>query len=191
MTTANRPARLNRGLLGGLGVLLAVAGALLIAAHLGAFSRISRESPLVPGTAEPHPVVFYLAVAGAVVLALAALRWLAAQFTRMPKRTVWNLGDTGEHGRTQLASSTAAEPVAADIESYDGVRSVSARLSGSGLAPELHLLVGTDPDADLTALRGRILEHAVPRLRTALELSAIPVAVEFRIADRGRVQRTK
>ncbi|MGM7648491.1 alkaline shock response membrane anchor protein AmaP [Nocardia sp. JW2] len=191
MTVVNRPARLNRGLLGLLGLTLATAGGLLIAAHLGAFARISRDSPLVPGTAEPPRWVFFLAVAGAVVLALAALRWLAAQFTRLPKQTVWQLGDSTEQGYTRLGSAAAAEPVAADIETYDGVRSATARLSGTKLAPDLHLLVDTDPDADLTALRKQILGHAVPRLRTALELSAIPVSVEFRIADRGRTKRTR
>lgn len=191
MTSANRPARLNRGLLGLLGVLLAAAGGLVIAAHLGAFGRISRDSSLVPGTEEPPRWVFYLAIAGAVVLALAALRWLAAQFTRLPKRTVWQLGEAGEQGRTQLGSSTAAEPVVADVETYDGVRSATARLSGSALAPDLHLLVSTDPDADLTALRTQILGHAVPRLRTALDLTAIAVTVEFRIADRGRTVRAR
>ncbi|MFD3743341.1 alkaline shock response membrane anchor protein AmaP [Nocardia sp. NPDC058633] len=191
MTSANRPARLNRGLLGLLGILLAGAGGVLIAVHLGALGGVSRDSPLVPGTEEPPRWVFYLAIVGAVVLGLAMLRWLAAQFTRLPKRTVWQLGQAGEQGRTQLGSSTAAEPVVADIESYDGVRSVTARLSGNALAPDLHLLVSTDPDTDLTALRKQILGHAVSRLRTALDLTAVPVTVEFRIADRGRTARAQ
>lgn len=191
MTSANRPARLNRGLLGLLGLLLAAAGALLIAAHFGAIGRVARDTPLVPGTEEPPRLVFYLAIAGSVVLVLAALRWLAAQFTRLPKRTEWQIGEPDQRGHTRLGSSTAAEPVAADIETYDGVRSATARLSGNALAPDLHLLVTTDPDADLSALRIRILGHAVTRLRTALDLTALPVTVEFRIADRGRAVRAR
>ncbi|MFJ2666467.1 alkaline shock response membrane anchor protein AmaP [Nocardia fluminea] len=190
MTSANRPARLNRGLLGLLGVLLVAAGALLITAHLGVFGH-APEAAVVPGTEEPPRLVFYLVIAAAVVLVLAALRWLAAQFTRLPKNAVWQVGATPELGRTQVVSSTAAEPVAADVETYDGVRSATARLSGSALAPELHLLVTTDPTADLTALRRRIQEHAVARLRAALDLSAVPVTVEFRIADRGRAVRAR
>ncbi|MFD6268001.1 alkaline shock response membrane anchor protein AmaP [Nocardia asteroides] len=189
-TTANRPARLNRGILGLLGLLTATAGGLLIAAHFGAF-HVDAEAPLVPGTEDPPGPVFYLVVAGAVVLALLALRWLAAQFTRLPKASSWQLEDTGEQGRTVLGSEIAATAVAADVETYEGVRSATARLSGSALGPDLHLLVDTDPAADLPALRQRILAHAVPRLRTALELAAIPVTVEFRIADRGRTQRTR
>ncbi|UGT55982.1 alkaline shock response membrane anchor protein AmaP [Nocardia asteroides] len=189
MTTANRPARLNRSVLGLLGLLTAGAGGLLIAAHFGAF-RVSPDAPLVPGTEEPPRLVFILVIAAAVVLALLALRWLAAQFTRLPKRTVWRISDT-DAGRTQLGSGTVAEAVAADIESYDGVRATTARLAGNALAPDLHLLVDAEPAADLSALRQRILGHAVPRLQTALELTAIPVTVEFRIADRGRTQRTR
>ncbi|MFC8381240.1 alkaline shock response membrane anchor protein AmaP [Nocardia sp. NPDC057272] len=191
MTSANRPARLNRGLLGLLGILLVAAGGLLITAHFGAFGQGSREAAVVPGTEEPPRLVLYLVIAGAVVLVLAALRWLAAQFTRLPKSAVWQVGAADGLGRTQLVSSTAAEPVAVDVETYAGVRSATARLSGNALAPELHLLVTTDPTADLTALRRRILEHAVARLRTALDLSAIPVTVEFRIADRGRAARAR
>ncbi|WP_316574988.1 Asp23/Gls24 family envelope stress response protein [Nocardia canadensis] len=188
MTTANRPARLNRGVLALLGIVLATAGGLLIAAHFGAF-RVSPATPLAPGTEEPPSIVFYLVIAGAVVLALISLRWLAAQFTRLPKRAVWQLGDTAGHGGTILGSGTAADAVAADVATYEGVRSATARLAGSATAPDLHLLIDTDPAADLPALRRRILGHAVPRLRTALDLAAIPVTVEFRIADRGRTRR--
>ncbi|MFF2083778.1 alkaline shock response membrane anchor protein AmaP [Nocardia sp. NPDC058176] len=190
MTSANRPARLNRGVLGLLGIALAAAGGLLIAAHFGAF-RVDSDAPLVPGTEEPPRWILFCVIAGAVLLALLALRWLAAQIARLPKRTVWEIGTAGEQGRTLLGSGAAAEAVAADIETYDGVRSATARLAGSALAPDLHLLIDTDPAADLPALRTRILEHAVPRLRTALELTAVPVEVEFRIADRGRTQRTR
>ncbi|MDO3651196.1 alkaline shock response membrane anchor protein AmaP [Nocardia mangyaensis] len=190
MTSANRPARLNRSVLGLFGIVLAAAGGLLIAAHFGAFRRAS-DAPLVSGTEEPPRWIFYLVIVGGVILALLALRWLAAQFARLPKSTVWEIGAAGEQGRTLLGSGPAADAVAADIETYDGVRSATARLAGSALAPDLHLLVDADPAADLPALRQRILEHAVPRLRTALELSAIPVTVEFRIADRGRTQRTR
>ncbi|WP_228539455.1 alkaline shock response membrane anchor protein AmaP [Nocardia sp. XZ_19_385] len=182
--TANRPARLNRSVLGLLGLLCIVGGGLLIAAHFGALGTAA-GSPLVPGTEEPPRLVFNLVIAGAVVLALLALRWLAAQFIRLPKPTRWQLGDTSDQGRTVLGSDIAAAAVAADIETYAGVRSVTARLSGSALGPDLHLLVDVDPAADLPALREQILGHAVARLRTALDLAVVPVTVEFRIAGRG------
>ncbi|MEU8895624.1 alkaline shock response membrane anchor protein AmaP [Nocardia sp. NPDC048505] len=187
-TSANRPARLNRIVLGLLGLLCTVGGALLIAAHFGAFDTAA-GSPLVPGTEEPPRPVFYLVIAAAVLAALLALRWLAAQFTRLPKPTRWQLGDASVQGRTILGSDIAAAAVAADIETYVGVRSATARLSGSALGPDLRLLVDVDPAADLSALREQIVGHAVARLRTALDLAVIAVTVEFRIAGRSRASR--
>ncbi|MFF0493383.1 alkaline shock response membrane anchor protein AmaP [Nocardia sp. NPDC004068] len=186
MSSINRPARLNRSLLGLIGLLIAAAGGYAVAAHLGALPWVDRDATLVPGTADPPLWVEYLVVAGAVVLALAALRWLAAQVGRLPRATEWAVGTPAATGRTVLASDTAAAPLAAHIESYDDVRSVTARLSGPSRAPELHLVVTAAPDADLTELRRRILGHAVPRLRQALDVEIVPVSMELRLDSRGR-----
>ncbi|WP_043659537.1 hypothetical protein [Nocardia thailandica] len=189
MTTANRPARLNRGVLGLLGLVLVAGGAAVLAVHFGAVSRISPGSPLVPGTEEPPRLVFYAVIAGAVIVTLLALRWLAAQFTRLPRRETWQLGAADAQGRTLLGSDAAAAAVAADVETYPGVRSATARLSDGPAAPNLHLVIDTDPDADLPAIRRQILGHAVGRLCTALDLVTVPVSAEFRIADRARTAR--
>ncbi|MCM6776345.1 alkaline shock response membrane anchor protein AmaP [Nocardia sp. CDC159] len=178
----NRPARLNRGLLGLLGLLIAAAGAGAIAAHLGRLRWVDSGSSLVPGTAAPPHWVLYLAIVLAIVLGLASLRWLAAQVTRLPRPTRWQIGAPEPTGVTVVGSDTAATPLVADIESYADVRDVTARLTGSGRAPELHLVVTTEPDADLTEVRRRILGHAVPRLRQALEVEIIPVTMEMRLA---------
>lgn len=189
--SANRPARLNRFLLGLLGLVLMLAGAYVIAAYAGALGWVDPDAPLVPGTAEPQPWVFVVVVVGAVVIALAALRWMAAQFVRMPSRMRWHIGTVGSAGETVLDSHVAAQPVRTEIESYEGVRSAQANLSGPGRAPELNLVVTAEPDVDVTALRRRILDEAVQRLCAALEVEAIPVSLELRLADRGRTARAK
>ncbi|MBF6326910.1 alkaline shock response membrane anchor protein AmaP [Nocardia transvalensis] len=186
MSTVNRPARLNRVLLGLIGLLLTAGGGYAIAAHLGRLHWADPDAPLVPGTGAPPQWVLWSVVVGAVIVALASLRWLAAQVSRLPRPTQWRLDAPAGAGVTLLRSETAAAPVAADIESYDGVRSAVARLSGPSRAPELHLIVTAEPNADLTAVRRRILGHAVPRLRQALEVDIIPVTLEWRLADRGR-----
>ncbi|PPJ24123.1 alkaline shock response membrane anchor protein AmaP [Nocardia nova] len=190
-SSANRPARLNRALLALIGLALILVGAYAILAHAGMLHWVDRDAPLVPGTAEPSQWVFVAVVAGAVVVGLAALRWLAAQFARLPARMRWHIGTAGNAGETLMDSNVAAAPVATDIESYPEVRSARARLSGPGGAPHLHLVVTAEPDADLTALRRRILSDAVNRLRQALEVDAVPVSLELRLADRGRTARAK
>ncbi|WP_405162571.1 alkaline shock response membrane anchor protein AmaP [Nocardia sp. NBC_01499] len=183
MNRTNRPAALNRSMLGLTGVLLLAAGLLAVAAHYGRLRWVHSDDTLVPGTAAPPTWVLWAAVAVAVLLGLLCLRWLLAQVFRMPKSVTWRTAGIESAGTTTLASSTAAAPVAADIESYPGVRSASAWLSGVRTAPELHLVVTAEPSADIAELRRKILGHAVTRLRAALEVEVIPVTLELDFAD--------
>jgi hypothetical protein len=187
----NRPARLNRALIALTGILLMVVGGYAVAARLGRLPWVDPHAALVPGTAAPPSWVLCAAIAGALVLGLAALRWLSVQAARLPRKRQWYMGSRDSSGHTMLDSGTAAAPVVADVEGYDGVRGAVARLSGPGRAPELHLVVTAEPEADLAELRRRILGHAVPRLRAALEVEVVPVSLELRLADRGRPARAR
>ncbi|MGN2641730.1 alkaline shock response membrane anchor protein AmaP [Nocardia takedensis] len=191
MNGVNRPAALNRTLLGLLGVLLLAAGGFLVAAHYGRLRDIDAGAPLVPGTAAPPTWVFWAVLAGAVILGLLSLRWLAAQLFRLPRPVTWRTRPAESAGTTVLASATAAAPVAADIETYDGVRSATAWLGGERSAPELHLIVTAEPAADVAELRRRILAHAVARLREALEVEVIPVSMELRFEEDRRPARVR
>ncbi|MET7772965.1 alkaline shock response membrane anchor protein AmaP [Nocardia sp. NPDC005366] len=191
MSEINRPALLNRILLGTAGLLLIVAGVALIAAHDGRLPRVDADSTLVPGDEAPPTWVFWAVLAGAVVLGLLCLRWLLAQLFRMPKSRTWRTRGAERAGTTFLESATAAAPVATDIEAYDDVRSASAWLSGTRAAPQLHLVVTAQPSADIPALRRRILDHAVARMRQALEVEVIPVTLELRFEQDRRPARVQ
>ncbi|MBL1076417.1 alkaline shock response membrane anchor protein AmaP [Nocardia sp. 2] len=189
MTAVNRPARLNRVLIGLIGLTLLVTGGALVAAQRGWISGLHRSEALTPGTAEPPRWVFYAVIAAAVVVAFLCLRWLAAQWFRMPRAVQWQLAESDSTGATTLSSAVAAAAIAADIESFDTVSSVTAWLTGPARSPELHLVVTALPAADLSGLRRRILDEAVPRLREALSAGEIPVSTELRLAaDRARVR---
>lgn len=191
MTRNTRPARLNRTLLAVLGVALMAAGGLAVAAHFDRLPWVDADSTLVPGTAAPPDWVLWAVVVGAVVLGLLCLRWLLAQVFRMPKPRWWRMETEGSAGRTMLSSTTAAAPVAADIETMPEVRAAAAWLSGPLTAPELDLRVTAESDADIGELRRRILDGAVARLRRALEVDEIAVRLELRIADAGRRARVQ
>ncbi|WP_103354030.1 alkaline shock response membrane anchor protein AmaP [Amycolatopsis sp. CA-128772] len=179
----NRPAALNRSLLALIGLILLAAGGFAVATNLGKLRLFDPSTPLVPGTAPPPTWVFYLAIATAVILGLLCLRWLAAQAFRRPKPTTWRT--SGDAGVTLLNSATAAAPVAADVETYPGVHTASAWLSGSRDTPALTLVVTTSqPDG----LRRRIAEHALPRLRQALEVDDLPVRLEIRLTAKSGVR---
>ncbi|MEV0359434.1 alkaline shock response membrane anchor protein AmaP [Nocardia sp. NPDC050697] len=186
MNRMNRPAAVNRSLIGLAGLALLAAGGYALAAHDNRLSWVDTGTPLVPGTGAPPTWVFVAVIAGAALLGLLCLRWLLAQPFRKPKSVGWQVGGDRDTGRTVLRSGTAAVPVAADIEGYPGVRSAQAWLSGGPDTPQLHLLVTAAPAADVAGLRRRILGHAVTRLRTALEIEIIPVTLELRFADEQR-----
>ncbi|MBF6395588.1 alkaline shock response membrane anchor protein AmaP [Nocardia cyriacigeorgica] len=186
MSKVNRPAAVNRVLIGLTGLLCLAAGGYAVAAYYGQLHWVDQDSTLVPGTAAPPTWVFWAVIAGAVVLGLLCLRWLLAQIFRMPKSQTWRFDADGSAGTTVMASSTAAAPVADDIEAFDDVRSASAWLTGTRWAPELHLTVIAEPHAEIGQLRRRILDEAVPRLRQALELESIPVSLELGFADAGK-----
>ncbi|WP_227996018.1 alkaline shock response membrane anchor protein AmaP [Nocardia australiensis] len=186
MSRINRPATVNRTVIGLTGLLLLAAGGLAIAAHYGRLAWVDEGRTLVPGTAAPPTWVLWAAVACAVLIGLLCLRWLIAQLFRMPRTVTWQLTTEKSAGATLLESSTAAAPVVVDIESYEGVRSASAWLAGARWTPELHLVVTAELDADLPELRRHILGHAVTRLREALEVEVIPVTMELRFADEKR-----
>ncbi|WP_280399969.1 alkaline shock response membrane anchor protein AmaP [Nocardia carnea] len=191
MAYANRPARLNRTLLALLGAALVAAGALVLAAYSGWLGWVDQGTPVVPGTAAPPAWVFWIVIAGAAILGLLCLRWLLAQFFRMPKAVEWRMEADGSAGRTVLSSRTAASALAADIESYGEVRAAEAWLAGPRTTPELHLVVTAEPDADIPRLRTRIHDEAVARLCRALEVGELPVRLELGFADAGQRARLR
>jgi hypothetical protein len=179
MRVPNQPARLNRFLLGLIGLILAAAGAFELATRFGALHWVPRDQGLAFLVARGRPGwVRYAVLAGVIIIGLAALGWLAAQASRRrPPLPEWRMAAGPYRGVTLLRSAAAAAPLAADVESYDGVRAASAYLTGPHQSPSLYLHVRTEYDTDLTALRRQIREHAMSRLRGALELDALPSVI--------------
>jgi hypothetical protein len=179
----NPPARLNRGLLAVVGLLLLAAGAGGLAVGFGLLPAVDPRSPLVPRPIALTGWAPYAAVACSVVLGLLALRWLLAQAGRRPSGSVWELGGTA------LPTSAAAAAVAHDITAYRGVSAATATLAGPRTAPTLHLDVAVATDASVADLRRRITDEALPRLREALELDDIPAQLVLRLDTHNRTQR--
>lgn len=179
MSSPNRPARLNRVLLTLTGLVLLTWGAFVLATGFGVLHLLPQDAVLIrPGLRWPT-WAGYAAAAVAIVVGLLVLRWLAAQALRRPKTRTWCLTDEPERGITQLHADTAVDPLITDIETYPGVRSAAAWLSGHPSDPALHLMIRTAHDTDLDALRTRIASHALPRLAHALELNELATTVRF------------
>jgi hypothetical protein len=179
MTSLNRPARLNRCLLAIIGVTLVTGGGLAMATSLG-WLPVDPATTLAPGTDLPPTWALYAIAATAVLLALLCLRWLAAQLTRKPKTHTWRIEDDPQHGYTELAARIATTPFTADVTTYPGIHTAHADLTGPQHSPTLAVIVTTEHDADLADIRHRLDTHGLPRLRNALELAFLPMALEFR-----------
>lgn len=184
MTSLNRPSRLNRGLLAIVGVTLVAGGGLAMAAGIGMLP-VDPASTLAPGTALPPTWALYAVTAVTVLLAVLCLCWLGAQLARKPKTHTWHVEDDGEHGRTELATRIAATPFAADVAAYPGIRTAHADLTGHQDSPTLAVIVTTEQGADLSDIRHRLDTHGLPRLRTALDLPALPTTLEFRFTTKS------
>lgn len=124
-----------------------------------------------------------LAAVVALLLAWLGLRWLIAQIhhptvSRLPVRA-------DGPGRTELVASGAAAALAHDVEAYPGVRSARARMTDDDPSPEIEITVDVHDDADPVEVRRRIGEHALPRLKAALELQELRSRVHVRLAERA------
>jgi hypothetical protein len=179
-----RTARGNR-------IALAITGLVLLAGGLAALTRGAALAPRVFGTAHApvtgRPVRhfadghvwFWIALAAAaLVLALLALRWLAAQ-SRTPVLRAVRLEPDPRHGATNLSARAVTGALEDDLAAGPYLRRASAVLTGGPSAPYLLLSAVMAPDADPVATRRRIHE-AVDRTRRAMEIEHLPAVVRLR-----------
>ncbi|WP_181784611.1 alkaline shock response membrane anchor protein AmaP [Pseudonocardia pini] len=189
-TTPNRPAGLNRSLLTVVGVMLLLGGAYTLLRGFGLVPTHDRAATLLPTDPTVPSWLPYAVIAGAVVVGVVCLFWLAAQVGR--RRTssqTWRLPGEGANGTTMLDTDAAADAVAEEIDSYPGVRRTVAAITGGRTEPFLHLTVTTEDDAAVTDLRSRIATDALPRLRAALEIEDLPTEILLRLGTGGPAHR--
>jgi len=186
-----RADRTNRSVLTLLGLVLVVAAGLGLAYSYGAFGTDrARRRVLTPSIRDlaqrNHGWFWPLVAVVAVILALLALRWLAAQLGTDRVGELSLERDT-RAGATTLQAAAVTSAVTEEVESYRGVRRASARLIGHPANPNLVVTVTADERADLGVLRTRIEQHAVPHTRQATGRDTLPVILRLHLASgRGR-----
>lgn len=195
MASPNRPARLNRALLALTGLVLLVVAAFTLLLAWGPLAEalpvFDPHAPLLrPGATAPGWLP-YVTVVVAVLLGLGCLWWLLAQTLRRPPTRTWRLTTDSSRGATHLDTDEAAAAIAADIRAYSGVARASATLTGPRAQPELLLVVHTETGTDIAPLRERINAHALPRLRTALELDHLPAELLLRLDTAAPASRAR
>lgn len=169
--------RLNRVLVALCGLLLLTGGVLALIRSFGGFgARLADDRLLTDAQtrfADRNAWVWIAVAAGAVLLALLALRWLLAQL-RSDRSGTMDLEPDPRKGATTLHPSAVTTAVCQEIESYRGVRSARARLLHDDQHPDLVLDVDLDDRADIAATRSRIETDALAHTRTVLGLTELP-----------------
>ena len=180
---------LNRFLLLVLGLVLAGAGALGLAASEGSFDDLDSPATVygdVRNEVVADPDLWYAVALGVSGLVLVlALVWLFKQFASRPGgphlSTVTVAAD--RRGRTTLEPVAVAKAMARDLESVDGVRSATVRIRSMGREPAMRVRLSVDRAAD----PDRVLAHIEPALqRGAQSLGVADVDARIRIDFAGR-----
>lgn len=198
MTTSarawNRPARLNRALLALTGLVLVALSAFPLLLAFGPLERVfpvfSAQAPLIwPGTPMPFWLP-YLTIVVTLPVGFGCVRWLLAQTRQSPPPRTWRMTTGAGRGVTELDTTHAASAIAEDVQAYRGVAKATATLTGPRAQPRLRLTVDTETATAINPLRQRITDHALPRLRQALELDQLPTELLLRLdtAQAGRAR---
>ncbi len=178
-------ARVSRAGLILIGLILLAGGGAALVRGLGAFpAALGRSTAGLLSHAQvrypaKHAWVWPIVAAGAAIVALLALWWLAAQTrTRAVRRL--SLESDRTHGVTVLPADAATGAITDELESYPGIRHAAADLRGSPAAPRMQLSVTAEDRTDPVLLRTRIEAEALAHLRAALELDTMPTVLYIR-----------
>jgi hypothetical protein len=122
----------------------------------------------------------------ALLIAYVGYRWLRSQLATTPRIREIDLTQSRPEGRrggvTVVDGVAASRALAEDIERAPGVLSSSARLIGEPDSPVVVMTVEVDDAADVGAVRRRIEEQSLERLRSALEWEGVPAELRVVLA---------
>jgi hypothetical protein len=180
------PDRLNRSLLSFVGVLIVALGAAGLCGSFGVFgSGFEHHTLLDNGPA--HFVgrngawLWPVAAFVAVLLGLAALRWLAAQ-TSSERAGSLQIRSAAGSGTTTLRSTALTAALEQQVGSYRGVTNVKAAMRGDRGSERLALRVTVADRVEFGALRTKIEHDAVGAARAALGDPELPVRVRYDVS---------
>jgi len=107
------------------------------------------------------------------------LAWVARSVRPEPRPDV--VLDGGPDTTILVSSGAAADAVTAQAGTLAGVGRARARLVGSTAAPALRITLWLTDDADVRAVLRRLDEEILATARSALDLTALPVAVRLEV----------
>ena len=180
--------RTNRVALTIFGLIVLAVGVFAITASVGGFGSSYAHGDLLDNQAArwigAHGSWFWWAAAGAaLVIALLALRWIAALLLSTDRASDITITRSGRHGATTMHPAAITGALTREIETYRGVAAARARVLGEPGSPELVVTVAIAATADLAALRRRIETEALTHARQALGQPGLPIQLNLSVSS--------
>ncbi|MDZ7676630.1 MAG: hypothetical protein U5K30_16370 [Acidimicrobiales bacterium] len=179
----------NRMLLLLLGLCLAAAGGLGVAANQGAFDDLRQPSRIYEDVRQElvdEPDLWFAVVIGAAaVVVVLTLLWLIRQFTSRPggPHLSTEVLAAGRRGRTTLEPAKLAEAIEDDFEEQPAVRDAVVRLLETGQEPRLRARLEIDRDADPEEVLARC-ETVLTRAAQSLGSESVDAHIRLDFATR-------
>lgn len=182
--------RVNRAVVSLLGILLLALGVYGLVRGAGALGDRQAEDPLLTRglrdlVADTEPW-FWAVVAGlALLVALAAARWLQEQLTPSPSLSSLAVATGAGPGTSTLDTSAVSTAVTRDVETDPDVSSARVRVVPSGDVIGLDVRASVADHGDVHAVRRRIETEVLERARTALGRPDLAATIRIRLGDPG------
>lgn len=184
-----RTERLDRLVLGLLGVAVLGGAVSGVAAGLGAFGSTVANRPLIPSDlrdwVSSQDGRFWLAVAAAALLVgVLALAWLAHQLRRVHSPTELDMAKL-DLGRLTLRASVVADAVHADLVRHPAIEDASVHILEASPA-RIDAVIDVHERADMAAVN-RHLAEVLARFQRAVGAEARAGRCTFRLTETPRV----
>jgi hypothetical protein len=124
------------------------------------------------------------AAAGSLLIALIALRWIAALLLSTDRASDITITRGSRQGTTIMHPAALSGALTREIEIYHGVDTARARVLGDPGDPALVVTVTATRSADLAALRHRIESDALSHARHALGNPGLPIQLDLNVSNR-------
>jgi hypothetical protein len=179
--------RTNRLALTLFGLIVFLAGVAGLVASVGGFGKTFSRHTLFANRVSAYIAVhgdwlWPAAAAVCLLIALVALRWIAALLLSTDRAGDITITASGKQGTTIMHPAALTGAVSREIESYHGVHAAKARVLGDPRDLNLVVTVTADQSADLRALCDRIESQALSHVRQALGKPDLPIQLDLDVS---------
>ena len=180
--------RTNRLALTVFGLIVFLAGGFGLTASTGGFGTAYAHRALLANRLGTYigthgDWLWPAAAAACLLIALIALRWIAALLLSTDRASDITVTRGSRQGTTIMHPAALSGAITREIETYHGVDTAKARVLGDPRDPNLVVTVTAAQSADLRALCDRIESEALSHARQALGKPHLPIQLDLDVSS--------